>query len=95
MLNHVYDQIASTIEFHKNVIDVWTALKESFSKDDKIHLSSIRSSINNLMQSSKFVMYYFIELKGLWRKYNKNIPQRVCICMHMLFYATYSKVQQA
>lgn len=82
LLNYVFEQNASTIICHVNTIDVWIDLKERFSKVDRIHLFSLRSSINTLKQDSKIVMDYFMEFKGLWKELNVHRPLAICSCVH-------------
>lgn len=55
--NSISDQITSTIVFHENADDIWDVLRERFSKVDCIGIATLRSSINNLKQNSKFVFW--------------------------------------
>ncbi|XP_058774287.1 uncharacterized protein LOC131648552 [Vicia villosa] len=81
LLNSVSEQIASTIVFHVNAIDVWIDLRERFLKADRIRIFNLHSSINNLKQSSRSVMDYFIELRGLWEELNEHRPISACTCV--------------
>lgn len=78
----VSEQIASIIVFHINAIDVWTDLKERFSKPDWVRVFILRSSISSLKQASKSVMDYFSELKGLREEMNEYRSFLVCSCIH-------------
>jgi len=64
-LNSISPQIAQTLIFHIHAIDVWEELKERFSKADRIRISTLRSSINNLKKGSKSVIDYISEMKTL------------------------------
>jgi len=57
-------------------------LKERFSKVDRIREASLRSSINNLKQGSKFVLEYFIEMKTLWEELNSHRSLALYTCIH-------------
>jgi len=46
ILNYVSPQITQTLTFHIHAIDVWEEVKERFSKADRIHISTLRSSIH-------------------------------------------------
>jgi hypothetical protein len=50
LINSVSDQIAATIVFHENAIDVWRDLHERFSKANRVRIASLRTSINTLKQ---------------------------------------------
>ena len=80
ILNSVSPQIAQTIVFHEYAIDVWIELQERFSKVDRIRVSSLRSTINNLKQGDKSVLDYFTEMKSLWEDLNSHRPMPLCIC---------------
>jgi hypothetical protein len=82
ILNSVSDQIAATVVFHENAIDVWHDLQERFSKVDRIRIATLRSSINNLKQDSKSVLDYFTEMKALWEELNSHRPLPMCTCVH-------------
>jgi len=55
LINSASKSIAQTIVFHDYALDVWEELKEHFSKADRICISALCSSINNLKQGSKEV----------------------------------------
>jgi hypothetical protein len=82
ILNSVSPQIAQTIIFHVRAIDVWDELKDRFSKADRIRVSMLRSSINNLKQGSISVLDYFTEMKTLWEELNSHRPMPQCTCIH-------------
>jgi len=65
IINSVSESIAQTIVFHDYALDVWEDLKERFSKADRIRISTLRSSINNLKQGGKSVSEYFTEFRTL------------------------------
>ena len=48
LINSVSDSIAQTIVLYDTTFDVWHNLHEHFSKVDRIHIATLRSSINNL-----------------------------------------------
>jgi hypothetical protein len=56
IFNSVFESIAQTIVFHDSAIFVWEDLKEHFSKIDRIRITSLRSTINNLKQGSKSML---------------------------------------
>jgi hypothetical protein len=82
ILNSVSPQIAQTIIFHVRAIDVWEELKDRFSKADRIRVSMLRSSINNLKQGSRSVLDYYTEMKTLWEELNSHRPMPQCTCIH-------------
>ena len=71
-----------TIIFHVRAIDVWEELKDRFSKVDRIRVSMLRSSINNLKQGSKSILDYFTEMKTLWEELNSHRPMPLFTCIH-------------
>ncbi|RHN78291.1 putative retrotransposon gag domain-containing protein [Medicago truncatula] len=80
LINSVSPQVAQTLVFHENAIDVWEELKERFAKVDRIHIASLHYSINNLKQGSKSVLEYFTEMKTLWEELNSHHPMPNCTC---------------
>lgn len=55
----VSDQIASTIVFHDNAVNVCDDLRERLSKAGRIRVATLTSSINSLKQNKKYVLDYF------------------------------------
>lgn len=82
ILNSVSDSIAQTILFHDTAISAWEDLKEHFAKVDRVCISSLRSTINNLKQGTKSVLEYFLELRTLWDELNSHRPIPTCNCVH-------------
>lgn len=48
IINSVSEQIASTIIFHEDALDVWNDLHERFCKAGCVRILTLRSTINNL-----------------------------------------------
>jgi len=65
IINFVSPQTAQALVFHEIAIDAWLDLKERFSKVDRIRIATLRSTINNLKQGSKYVLDYFTEMHTL------------------------------
>jgi len=82
IVNYVTESIAQTIVFHDTALSAWEDLKEQFSKVDRVRILSLRSTINNLKQGTKFVLDYFIELRTLWDELNSHRPIPNCTCVH-------------
>lgn len=82
IINSVSSQIAQTLVFHESAIDAWLDLKKCFSKVDRIRIATLRSTINNLKQGSKYVLDYFIEMHTLWEELNSHRPMPHCACPH-------------
>ncbi|GAU11490.1 hypothetical protein TSUD_344800 [Trifolium subterraneum] len=82
IINSVSENIAQTLVFHENCVDVWEDLQERFSKIDRVRIANLRSSINNLKQGSKSVLEYFTEMKMLWEELNSHRPIPSCTCPH-------------
>jgi hypothetical protein len=82
IINSVSESIAQTIVFYDYASEVWEDLKERFSKADRIRISTLRSSINNLKQGSKPVSEYFTEMRALWEELNSHRPLPKCSCPH-------------
>ncbi|XP_024626656.1 uncharacterized protein [Medicago truncatula] len=82
IINSVSESIAQNIVFHDYALDVWEDLKERFSKADRIRISTLCSSINNLKQGGKTVSEYFTEMRSLWEELNSHRPLPNCSCIH-------------
>jgi len=74
IINLVFDSIARSIVFHDYASHIWEDLKERFSKADRIRISTLCSSINNLKQGGKTVSKYFTEMRSLWEELNSYRP---------------------
>jgi hypothetical protein len=83
ILNSISESIAPTIVFHDTEISAWEDLNERFAKVDRIRISTLRSAINNLIQGTKFVLEYFIEMRSLWDELNSHRPIPNCTCIHL------------
>jgi hypothetical protein len=70
IINSVSDSIAQTLVFHETAIDAWEDLRERFAKINRIHISTLRNSLNNLKQGTKSVLDYFTEMRMLWEELN-------------------------
>ncbi|XP_024640636.1 uncharacterized protein [Medicago truncatula] len=82
IVNFVTESIAQTIVFHDTALFAWDDLKDRFSKVDCVRILSLRSTINNLKQGTKFVLDYFIELRTLWDELNSHRPIPNYTCVH-------------
>jgi len=81
-LSSVSDFIAQTIVFHDAAISAWIDLKERFAKVDRVRISTLHSTINNLKQGTKSVLEYFLELRTFWDELNSHRPIPNCTCVH-------------
>ena len=81
-MNSVSESIAQTIVFDDTAISAWEDLKERFAKVNRVRISSLRSTINNLKQGTKSVLEYFLELRTLWDELNSHRPIPTCTCVH-------------
>jgi hypothetical protein len=81
IINSVSDSIAQTLVFHDTAIDAWEDLRERFPKVDRIRISTLRASLNNLKQGNKSVFDYFT-LRMLWEELNSHRPMPHCTCIH-------------
>jgi len=70
------------IVFHDTSISAREDLKERSAKVDRIHIFSLRFTINNLKQGTKSVLEYFIKLRSLWDELNFDRPIPNCTCIH-------------
>jgi hypothetical protein len=82
IINSVSDSIAQTLVFHETAIDAWEDLRERFAKIDRIRISTLRNSLNNLKQGTKSVLDYFTEMRMLWEELNSHRPMPHCTCVH-------------
>ncbi|KAK2459095.1 putative mitochondrial protein [Trifolium repens] len=82
IINSVSDSIAQTLVFHETAIDAWEDLRERFAKIDRICISTLRNSLNNLKQGTKSVLDYFTEMRMLWEELNSHRPMPHCTCVH-------------
>jgi len=86
LINSVSDSIAQTIVFCDTALEVWIDLKERFFKVDRIRISNLRASINNLKKGAKSVLNYFTKLKSLWEEFSSHRPIPSCVCIHTCRY---------
>jgi len=82
IINSISTQIAQTLVFHETAIEAWLDLNERFAKANRIHIATLRSTINNLKQGSKSVLEYSNEMRTLWEELNSHRPMPHCTCPH-------------
>ncbi|KAK2451453.1 hypothetical protein QL285_010507 [Trifolium repens] len=68
ILNSVSEQIASSVVFMENVVDVWNDLKERFSQGDLVRISELMQEIYAMRWDSKSVTEFYSDLKVLWEE---------------------------
>lgn len=67
-------------------MDVWEDLKECFSKVDKICISTMRYTINNIKQGSSYVLDYATKMKSMWEKIHSHRCPSNFTCAHPCCY---------
>jgi hypothetical protein len=80
IMNSVSDNIAQSIVYIDNVLDVWNELKERFSKAVRIRVWKLKTEINNLKQGTGSVNDYYTELRSLWEEFDSHRPTPSCVC---------------
>lgn len=71
--------ISNNCVLRKKTINAWVNLKEHFAKADRIRVSNLHAEISNLKQGSKFVLYYFTKMQGLWEELDSYRPMPICM----------------
>jgi hypothetical protein len=79
-LNSVSPQIAQSVVFLENAIDIWNELRERFSQGDLIRISELQSEIYALKQESRSVTDFYSDLKVLWEELELYLPIPTCTC---------------
>jgi hypothetical protein len=82
ILNSVSPQIAQSVVFLENAIDIWNELRERFSQGDLIRISELQSEIYALKQESRSVTDFYSDLKVLWEELELYLPIPTCTCRH-------------
>jgi hypothetical protein len=80
ILNSVSPQIAQSVVFLENAIDIWNELRERFSQGDLIRISELQSEIYALKQESRSVTDFYSDLKVLWEELELYLPIPTCTC---------------
>lgn len=78
LLNSVSKEIAASIIYLDNAVDIWADLRDRFQQINDPKIFQLRHDIVNLKQDSASVSLYFTKLKILWEELNNYRP--VCTC---------------
>lgn len=65
LVNSMSPELAESVVFIENAIDVWNELKDQFMRGDRIRVSRLQQEIANLKQGTRSVAEYFTELRTL------------------------------
>jgi hypothetical protein len=82
ILNSVSEQIASSVVFMENAVDVWNNLKERFSQGDLVRIYELMQEIYAMHQESKSITEFYFDLKVLWEEFEIYILIRTCNCRY-------------
>lgn len=72
--------IAQSMIYINNDVNLWTYLANCFSKDDHFCISDLLQQIHSIHQGEKIVTTYFNDLKTLWEDFKSLRPLPICIC---------------
>ncbi|XP_058783732.1 uncharacterized protein LOC131658455 [Vicia villosa] len=78
--NSVDLEIAQSILWMDNAVDMWNELKERFYQGDVFHISDLHDEICSLKQGDTSISSYYTKLKILWQELNNFRPIPICNC---------------
>ncbi|XP_075080416.1 uncharacterized protein LOC142165925 [Nicotiana tabacum] len=82
ILNSLSKEIADSVEYANDVVEIWKELEDSYEQTNGARLYQILKEINDLSQGTLDITTYYTKLKKLWKELatlNKR-NQYNCIC---------------
>lgn len=80
LVNSMAPELAESVVFIENAIDVWNELKEQFMRGDRIRVSRLQQEIANIKQGNRSIPEYYTELRTLWEELEQYRPMPKCNC---------------
>ena len=80
ILHVVSKEIADSIMYIDNGVDVWNDLHDRFHQSNGPRIFQIKQQLNGLSQGSNDVSSYFTKLKTLWEELREFRPVSACSC---------------
>ena len=79
LLNSLSHSIAQSVIYLDYVVEIWSDLKEHFSRD-LLRIAEIEEEVYAFMQGSQSVTDYYTGLKSLWEELDNYHPFLPCTC---------------
>ena len=93
LLHAVSKEIADSIMYINNVVDVWNDLHDRFYQSNGPRVFQIKQLLNSLAQGSDDVSCYYTKLKTLWDELKDFHPIPVCSCGGMKALVDYQQTE--
>ncbi|XP_073307117.1 uncharacterized protein [Primulina huaijiensis] len=81
--NSISQDIATSVIYYEDASEIWSDLKDRFSRTNSVHLFHVEEAIYNCKQDSMTIATYYTKLKGLWDERDAlySFPQCSCSAM--------------
>ncbi|XP_075492377.1 uncharacterized protein LOC142530429 [Primulina tabacum] len=81
--NSISQDIAASVIYYEDASEIWSDLKDRFSRTNSVHLLHVEEAIYNCQQDNMTIATYYTKLKGLWDERDAlySFPQCSCSAM--------------
>ncbi|GAU31058.1 hypothetical protein TSUD_214940 [Trifolium subterraneum] len=83
LINSMKPQVAESVVYIENAMDVWKDLKERYLQGDRVRVSTLYQEISNFKQGNARVSDYFTEMRAMWEELDQFRPIPQCTCPFM------------
>ncbi|XP_045809708.1 uncharacterized protein LOC123904057 [Trifolium pratense] len=82
LINSMKPQVAESVVYIENAVDVWNDLKERYLQGDRVRVATLYQDISNFMEGSLKVSEFFTEMRALWEELDQFRPLPRFTCPH-------------
>jgi hypothetical protein len=83
LINSMKPQVAESVVYIENAMDVWKDLKERYLQGDRVRVATLYQEISNFKQGNARVYDYFTEMRAMWEELDQFRPIPQCTCPFM------------
>ena len=80
LLNSFSKEIATSIIFYDNAVDMWKDLHDRFNQSNGPRIFQLQKAVSVLHQGANSVSAYYTQLKSLWDELESFRPISECTC---------------
>ncbi|KAF7144617.1 hypothetical protein RHSIM_Rhsim04G0056500 [Rhododendron simsii] len=80
LFNSISEDIKASVIYNESAHEIWTDLKERFSRTNSVHLFHVEEAIHDCKQDNMTIGAYYTKLKGLWDERDALCCIPTCTC---------------
>ncbi|KAF7129467.1 hypothetical protein RHSIM_Rhsim10G0064300 [Rhododendron simsii] len=80
LFNSISENIKASVIYNESAHEIWTDLKEHFSRTNTVHLFQVEEAIHDCKQDNMTIGAYYTKLKGPWDEHDALCCIPTCTC---------------